>query len=194
MNKKIIIPAFVLMVLVQLYVPASMIFNKEAVLTEGKEFRFKTAPIDPTDPFRGKYIILSFEENTIQVFGAEDWNQGDQVFVSITEDEQGFAKIISASKEKPSPEEDFVSASVSYIFTDSLNSQVTLEYPFNRFYMEESKAEEAEKAYWESAVDSTDVTYALVNILNGEAVITNVMINDVPISEVAKARLENQLK
>jgi uncharacterized membrane-anchored protein len=169
-----------------------MIFNKEAVLTEGKEFRFKTAPIDPTDPFRGKYIILSFEENTIQVFGAEDWNQGDQVFVSITEDEQGFAKIISASKEKPSPEEDFVSASVSYVFTDSLNSQVTLEYPFNRFYMEESKAEEAEKAYWESAVDSTDVTYALVNILNGEAVITNVMINDVPISEVAKARLENQ--
>ena len=180
------------MVLVQLYVPASMIFDKEAVLTEGKEFRFKTAPVDPTDPFRGKYIILSFEEDEIRVSGAEDWNQGDQIFVSLTEDEQGFAKIISASKEKPSPREDFVTASISFIFTDSLNSMVTIDYPFNRFYMEESKAQSAEKAYWESAVDSTDVTYALVSILNGEGVIRNVMINDVPISEVAKARLENQ--
>jgi len=190
-TKKIIFPAFILMVLIQLYVPARMIFNKEAVLTGGKEFKFKAAPVDPNDPFRGKYITLSFEENSTQVTDAEAWNQGDLIYVLITEDEKGFAKIISVSKEKPIYDEDYVTASIGYIINDSL-SMVTVEYPFTRFYMEESKAQGAEQAYRESTRDSTQVTYVLVSIKNGEAVIKDVLIDGVPIREVAKSQLENQ--
>ena len=55
------------MVMVHLYVPAKMIFNKEAVLAQGKDYRFKTAPIDPYDPFRGKYIDLYYEANAFHI-------------------------------------------------------------------------------------------------------------------------------
>ena len=67
MNQKITIPAFILMVLAQLYVPASMIFQKERVITQGTAYKFRTAPIDPNDPFRGKYITLSFNETGVKV-------------------------------------------------------------------------------------------------------------------------------
>lgn len=192
MKNKIVLPAFLIMVLVQLYVPAKMIFNKENVVTTGKEFRFKTAPVDPTDPFRGKYIVLSFEENAIQVTNADDWNQGDPIFVSLTTDEKGYARILSVSKEEPMNEEDYVKANIGFIMSDSL-SNVNILYPFDRFYMEETKAYNAEQAYNESTRDTSQVTYALVKVKKGDAVVTDVMINGIPIRQVAKNWEDNKL-
>ena len=40
---------FVLLALVQLYVPARMILQQEAILRTGRTYQFKTAPIDPSD-------------------------------------------------------------------------------------------------------------------------------------------------
>ena len=191
LNKKIIIPGFVLMVLTQLYVPTRMIFSKERVLADGKEFKFKTRPIDPNDPFRGKYITLSFEANSANVPDAEGWNQGDPIYVLLTEDEEGFAKIISISKEKPIDDEDYVNASIGYVINDTLD-WVSVDYPFTRFYMEESKAEGAEEAYRESSRDTNQVTYALVKIKEGEAVIEDVLIDGIPILEVVKAQQEKE--
>ena len=63
-----------------------------------------------------------------------------------------------------------------------------IEYPFDRFYMEETKAQAAEDMYRESIIDSTQVAYALVNIRNGEAVIRDVLINGTSVSDLVKAR------
>ncbi len=185
MNKTILIPAFILMVILQLYVPVQMINRKESILRNGKEYKFRTAPIDPTDFFRGKYITLSFEANSLRMADAEEWNQGDPIFVLIGEDEKGFVKINSISKDKPVDDENYVKASIDYIITDTM-SYVTVGYPFTRFYMEESKAQGAQDAYREAARDTNQVAFALVSINNGEAVIKDVMIDDVPISEVVK--------
>ena len=191
MNKKIILPAFIIMVLAQWYVPGSMIFNREKVLSDGKEFRFKAAPVDPYDPFRGKYIVLSFEENAAQVTDVSDWTYGDPVYVSLVEDENGFAKIQSISNEEPVGASDYVLASINFFMEDSL-SNVVIDYPFNRFYMEESKAYDAEHAYNESLRDTSGVTFAIVSIKNGDAVIKDVFINGIPIKEAARIRNENQ--
>ncbi|HUR30287.1 MAG TPA: GDYXXLXY domain-containing protein, partial [Saprospiraceae bacterium] len=80
---KIILPiAFAIMVLVQLYVPASMIMESEKVLKEGKEFKFKTAPVDPTDPFRGKYVELNFDAINFRGPIRDTFNYGEMVYVS----------------------------------------------------------------------------------------------------------------
>lgn len=191
MNKTILIPAFILMVALQLYIPARMISRKESILAGGKEFKFRTAPIDPTDPFRGKYITLSYEANSFHVANAEDWNQGDPIFVLLGEDEKGFVKINSILKDRPVDDENYVKASIDYIIADTL-SYVTIGYPFTRFYMEESKAQSAQDVYTETARDTNQVAYALVSIKNGDAVIKDVMIDDVPISEVVKQLQEKQ--
>ena len=191
MKKKILLPAFIIMALLQLYVPAKMISGKENVLAEGNEFMFKTAPIDPSDPFRGKYIVLSFEENTAQVANAEDWNSGDPVYVSLTKNEEGFAKILTISKDEPLETPDYVKANIQYTVSDSI-SHIMVEYPFDRYYMEESKAPQAEIAYNESARDSTQITYALVSVKNGDAVLQGVFINGVPIREIILSETEGE--
>lgn len=183
MNKKIILPAFVIMILVQLYIPARMIFDAENVLTDGKEFMFKTAPIDPTDPFRGKYIMLTFEEASAQVSPDEEWFQGAPLFVNLTTDVEGFAKIKSVSKEEPVDTEDYIKATIRYVTGNDSFTNLSIEYPFNRFYMEESKAYDAELIYNESALDTNQVTYALVSVKKGDAVVKDVLINGVPIRE-----------
>ena len=185
MKNKILLPAFILVALVQLYVPASMIFGKEKVITQGQVYRFKTQPIDPNDPFRGKYINLSFEENFILMPNASEWYRGDPVYVILTTDEKGFAKIESLTKVQPEGDSGYVKASINYIITDTM-SHVTIQYPFERFYMEESKAANAELAYNEALRDSSQITYALVSIKDGDAVIRDVLINGIPIREAAK--------
>ena len=184
MYNKIVLPAFFLMVIAQLYIPAKMVLDSQTVLIDGKDFMFKTAPIDPSDPFRGKYIDLSFEENAMQITNAENWNQGDEIYVSLTTNDEGFAKISSITKEEPSDTEDYVKATIQFIVPDS-QTIVSVQYPFDRFYMEESKAYDAELAYNESIRDSNQVTYALVAVKKGSAVVKEVYVNGVPIREAA---------
>ena len=185
-NKKLPLAAFILVALAQLYVPAKMILDRENILTSGIDFKFKTAPIDPNDPFRGKYISLQYENNVIEIQNEGDWLSGEDIYVILANDSNGFAKIESVSKTKPSDEVSFVKAKVSYV-SDNGSQQLTVYYPFDRFYMEESKAYEAEKVYRESLPDSTQVAYALVKIKDGEAVLKDVLINDVSIKDIVNS-------
>ena len=182
-NKHILL--FALVALAQLYVPAKMIWNQEGILKDGTEYKFKTAPVDPNDPFRGKYITLTFEENTVTVEDERNWSRGEEVYVLLTTNESGFAEIASVSKQSPDNLTDFVKAKVWFVSGEG-GSRLTIDYPFNRFYMEESKAYDAEVTYRESQMDTTKTTYALVSIKNGDAVLKDVLIDGVPIRELVR--------
>jgi uncharacterized membrane-anchored protein len=184
-NKVLIV--FILVSLVQLFIPAKMIFDREDVLATGKEFKFRTQPIDPNDPFRGKFVSLQFSENSILIQNQIDWLNNETVFVLLTINNDGFAKIKSVSKIKPLETVDFVKAKVDYI-QNSDSTRLFIEYPFTRFYMEESKAPMAELVYNETVVDTNIVTYGLVSIKDGEAVLKDVLINETSIVEIVKAR------
>ena len=187
--KKAIFPIFILMVSVQLYVPSSMIWHNEDILETGKEFKFKTAPIDPNDPFRGKYIILDYDNNVVKVSKEHDWKRGEDIYVSFTENKDGFVVAKTISREKPSTDTHFVKAEVGFI--NYTNNDLSFDYPFDRFYMEESKAHDAEITYWESQRDTTKTAYALVHIKNGDAVLKDVLIDGVPIRELVDTEKEN---
>ena len=183
---------FAVMVLAQLAVPFKMIFDREKVLSEGNTFKFKTAPIDPSDPFRGKYITLNFVENNFEVIDGETWQNGQAVYVLLAKDAYGFAKIVDVVKELPDESNNCVKAKLNYVATkkDSTRTiqELNVEYPFERFYMEESKAPLAESMYWEVSRDTTKITYASVSIQNGRAVLKDVFIGDVSIRELVKAK------
>ncbi|MDQ3190081.1 MAG: GDYXXLXY domain-containing protein [Bacteroidota bacterium] len=190
-NKKTILTVFILVALAQIYVPAKMILEREDILKTGKEFKFKTTPIDPSDPFRGKYITLRFDENSIEVNQEEKWERDEPVYLILTTDMEGFVKLQSVKKQKPDDNQDFLKTKVNYLYqkNDSTKiSELSFDYPFDRFYMEESKAYEAELTYNESIRDTAKVTYALVNIKEGDAVLKDVVINGIPIKKIVKAR------
>jgi len=190
-NKKILLSVFILVALVQLFVPAKMILDREDILDKGKEYKFKTEPIDPNDPFRGKYITLRYEDDMIDIQNEADWIRGEIIYVFLTTNNEGFAKIQSVSKENPTNNQDFLKTKVSYVSGNGSN-KLTIDYPFDRYYMEESKAYDAELTYRESQLDTSQIAYALVCIKDGEAVLKDVLINEVSIREIVIKERENQ--
>jgi uncharacterized membrane-anchored protein len=186
-RKPILITAFILMVLAQLYVPADMIFSRQRVLHEGVSLKFRTAPVDPYDPFRGKYIFLSFPDNVAAVAADQAFNSGDEVYVTFGTDDQGYAVITHVYEQKPEDRDDYLKTTVGY---HSMQDSIRINFPFDRFYMEESKAYEAELAYGDAQRDAYQEASAIVSIYKGEAVLSEVMINGKPIREVAIERLK----
>jgi uncharacterized membrane-anchored protein len=185
-SKKILFSAFIFVALVQLYVPAKMIWDREEVLNTGTKYNFKTAPVDPNDPFRGKYITLNYDENTVEIENEDDWTIGEKIYVHLTRDDDGFAKIKSVSKAKPTDNRDFLKAKVQSVTSNGSN-RLAIDYPFDRYFMEESKAYDAELTYRQSQGDTSKMTYAMVSIKNGEAVLIDVLINEVSIREIVFA-------
>jgi uncharacterized membrane-anchored protein len=184
-NKKIAWICFALLVLLQLWVPASMIYNREAVLKNGNAFKFRLAPVDPNDPFRGKYIILRFEENIYREKNGIKWMDVKTAYAQLTTDSAGYAGILSLHKKKPAGSADYIKVNISSSNSDTSN-EVFVEWPFDRYYMEETKAAAAEQVYIKSTADSSNKTYALVKVKDGDAVLENVFINNKPIASYLK--------
>jgi uncharacterized membrane-anchored protein len=175
---------FLLLAVVQLFVPANMVFQQEQVLESGTEYRFKTRPIDPVDPFRGRYITLDFEANRFSVDTTFREMSGKDIWVFIEKDAQGYARVSDVWKTRPENTNDsFIKAQVrSYI--GGQQPEIFLQYPFQRFYMEETKAPEAEKAYWEAMRDSSQTAYALVRVKDGNASLVDVVVDGVSVKEM----------
>lgn len=184
--KKITITGLIIVALAQWLVPSEIIWSRENILRNGKEFKFLTAPVDPSDPFRGKYLTLYFKENKFDCeIPKEKFNEGQAVFVLLT-DSAGFAKIAGISVDEPSNKFDYVKAKTGY--TDNFNDSscsVSIEYPFEKFYINEFKAHEAEKNYRNANLrDSKQKTYALVSIYKGKAVLKDVLIDNKSIQSI----------
>ena len=156
------------------------------ILNTGKIVKFQCEPIDPNDPFRGKYITLNFKENRIKVKNLKEWNSNETIFAKIETSKDGFAKIKSISRTEPTDNSIYLKLKINYIA--DYENKIYLDFPFNRFYMNENKAKNAEIAYAKSTLDSTKIAYALVATKNGEAVIKDVLIDNISIKELAKAK------
>lgn len=178
-NKKITWITFGLLLVLQLWVPASVIFQKEDVLANGKSYRFKTAPVDPNDFLRGKYVALQFDENKMASGSTQQFKVGEEVNVLLMNDEAGFARIHSISRGRVSNGKDYIRTVISSVTAGP--GFIYVSWPFERFYMDEFKAPLAETAYNQLRTDSTNISYALVRVKDGNAVLENVFINDQPI-------------
>ncbi|MEM9917123.1 MAG: GDYXXLXY domain-containing protein [Bacteroidota bacterium] len=182
---------FALVVLLQLAVPAKMIWDQEVILKEGETFKFKTRPYDPHDPFRGKYVRLQFD-NTELVSYVNDWEKGDKAFVLLTKDEQGYAQVLEVDRSPGAGwRSSYLETTVQYVWPNE-PYRIRISYPFERFYMEESKAPAAEKYFQEVVRDSTRSTYALVKVKKGEAVLMDVQVDGISLVELAKEKVDSE--
>lgn len=186
MNKQYLIwPAFIVTVLVQLYVPTNMILNKQDTLKTGEIYKFKTAPVDPYDPFRGKYITLSYKQNSIKVADEHNWSKGDPIYVTVEKDSAGFARLTSVAKAPPAGNSGYIKANVDYTITND-STKILIDYPFKRFYMNEFKVDSAEEKHAEALSDTSATTYALVSIKEGDAALRDLVINGQSIKALLK--------
>jgi uncharacterized membrane-anchored protein len=174
-SKKIALAGLLLLCALQLYISASMIGKNEAIISTGRAWKFRTAPVDPNDPFRGKYIVLSFSNTDLKVKDASIWNYGDMAYATFREDSAGYAHIDQIDQQIPD-REDYLEVKISSVINTPEEQRIYVEYPFDRFYMDEKKAGEAEQMYQDALADREQETYALVYIKNGRGVLTDVKI------------------
>lgn len=169
---------FLAVVIIQLAVPASLIVGLERTLRTGTLYKFKTAPVDPYDAFRGRYVALAIQERSAPVAGAEKITRGDTVYAALEVDTNGFARFSGATLNRP--------ASGDYIRAKSMGvspERVTLELPFDRFYLEESVAPEAERLYREHSRRGAQDAYVTVRVRSGRAAVEDLSIAGKPILE-----------
>jgi uncharacterized membrane-anchored protein len=175
--------AFMAVAAAQLYVPASIIVRYEAILARGKTYKFRARPVDPYDAMRGRYVALGFDDaTTVTVRGAR-YEHGETVYVTLAVKPDGYARFAEASRTPPASG-DYVKTTMDWDYAGKNWGRVIV--PFDRYYMEESVAPEAEKAYREHATRKRQDAYATVRVLDGGAVLENVYVEGQPIREFAR--------
>ncbi len=178
------LPLFSIMLIAQIAVPAYMVYEEESVINTGTEYRFETAALDPADPFRGRYLTLSFAENNIEIDSTEEWRRGETIYVGIKNNNKGFVQAISVHKTPPRDKE-YVKAKVTR-FHRNLPRKVSWEYGFNRYYMQEFQSLKAETIYRNATRDTNSVTYAKVMVKHGKSTLTDVIVNDTSIVSLSR--------
>jgi uncharacterized membrane-anchored protein len=161
----------------QLAVPASMIVRHERTLENGRVYRFRCAPVDPEDPFRGRYVALDFEAARFDGERPLDLVPGSEVYALVDEDEEGFARIALLSDAPPSTG-DFVKVSVGW----RMGSVLRLQFPFDRYYMGEKSAPQAEQVYRSRMMRDEDA-WVTVRIKEDHAVLEELYFDGLPVRE-----------
>lgn len=182
MKTKIIAFVFSVTIIVQLWVPLSLILSSEQTLISGKSFKFRTEPVDPYDAFRGKYVELNFNASELSsnIKTQGTFSSGKIAYAILAEDNNGFAKVIEIWEKKPKSGY-YVKGKLGYF--SSTPNHIT--FPFTKFFLEANKAEKTEHLYAElSRLDNLD-SYAIVRVSStGFAVIEDLIIGDLIIGRI----------
>ncbi len=183
-SSRIVLVLFVVVALAQLAVPTSQLWRYERTLRTGRAYKFRTRPVDPYDAFRGRYVALAFEEHEAPWEGDVSAKRGSTGYAVLGEDADGFAKVLRVVPVPPDSG-DYLRVEKSY---SSATNCVGFRFPFERFYMEERKAPEAERVYRESnrLGETKRNTYAVVRVRNGVGVIEDLFVGDKPIREAIR--------
>ncbi len=171
--KKLSLIVLCILIAAQLAVPFSMIRNRENILRNGELFRFKTRPIDPADPFQGRYVWLGFDNNSVPCSKEdnEDLAYKMPIYALLETGEDGFAHFTGWSLEKPE-DGHYLKTRYRGRSWNQNNKAFRIDLPFDRYYMDEAKAPRAEILVRESTRSTN--CWANVRILEGKALIEDV--------------------
>lgn len=184
------------LIVFQFAVPFHMIKSRENVLRNGELFRFRTRPIDPADPFQGRFVRLGIDMDYVPCPKEQmpKLAKRTPIYAQLETNSAGFASFTQWSKEEPEGS--------SYLKTRYLGARgdwnreteirthkgIRIQIPFNRFYMDEAKAPRAERLAREASRSTN--CWVNVRILNGKAVIEGVFAEGQSLRELASEKDE----
>lgn len=172
--KSIKIYLFLIVVIVQLAVPSMMILNYENILNNGKTYKFELVSLYSRDPY------IYFKGSKFKNDTTKKWKRGEEIYVWIAKDSiDNFVHFNKISREFPSSV-DFIKANISSIINDS----ISLSFPFDKYIEDEPNLSKIKTLFKNSSTDSTFKCYALVSIINGTALISDVVFNNKSIKEI----------
>ncbi|HKP93799.1 MAG TPA: GDYXXLXY domain-containing protein [Chthoniobacterales bacterium] len=168
---------FVLVALLQLAVPSSLIWKREQTLRHGTIWKFRTAPVDPVDAFRGRYIALEFETESQEISPPADVESGRSVFVTLRANADGFAEIDQVLANRPARDD----------FFKALLAGKTISLPFDKYWATERDAPAADAAYRSESRRDKRSAFVTVRVFRGDAAMEQLYLDNQPLGEYLRA-------
>lgn len=187
-SKKLILAAFILVAMIQLFVPIRMISTQAGFAENGTEFKFKTKNRFNPDyngigsDISGKFIRLNFTEDHINITNQKDWKELQNAYVEFSTDSNGFAKILSVKNDKPANSSNWVRAGVRVNWKDSTKLQ--LFYPFNNYYIQDTNNKNIEPILKTGLCDTLKTNFLKIKIKENQFVSGDLMIDGVSFKDL----------
>jgi hypothetical protein len=174
---------FALAALAQWLLPLSGIWQNEQILEHGTLIKIQCAAPDPYDPLRGRYLAVQPAQTEAPVPDGLELTPGQTVFATLTPDASGLSSITSLSLTPPATG-DFIRMKTRWVN----GSNARLNWPFDRFYLNEKLAPEADQWFAEN-IRSASGIIAEVRVHNGRAVLADLSLNGKPFRDLLHQRL-----
>lgn len=147
--KRTRLAVFVLLVVAQVLVVGNMVRSSEVVLREGTKVVLATAPVDPRDLFRGDYVVLRYQIETISLGEIETYGVvpqvGNTVWVRLERHGEFDVPVVLGSTPAPAG-----AVAIRGTITHIHGDQAVLDYDINEYFIPESTGREIE---WAGRVD-----------------------------------------
>lgn len=198
-NKKRI---FLIYAIAILFVPLYVIVNSQNILSNGTFYKFRPQAYDPVDPLRGNYLRINYNVGSVPT--NDDFEERDEVYVSIGVDKEGFAFFEEAFKNPPK-KGDYLISKVRYVSgleevrtgifgrrsnaispndRGNYKTTVSIDIPDNltKYFINEDYGLAGEKAFRKER----ESAYIGVRVKSGQCRIQDIYIKDMPIMEYLK--------
>ena len=183
------IAVFAVAAVAQWLLPLSGIWQHERVISRGTLVRIECGAPDPYDPLRGRYLAVRPAESSVsKPNGFPDGAGLVPVWATLEAGDDGLARIKSISL-APLSGPTVIPLTARSWGTINGTDQIGLEWPFDRFYLNERLAPDADKLVAERRRDGKK-TVAEIRLLDGQVVLTDILLDGVSIREIVKQKAD----
>jgi len=179
--------ALILVLIAALVYPIKKILSFECPETPPREFRFRCEGFDPYDPFRGRYIRVRPIQGIAPADSNEQYQYGQTLYAVLAVDKDGFATVTRLTDKLPA-KEPFVKVRVQIQYDSaSGRNRYVFDFPFDRYYLNENIAPDAEKIVQEATLKSgKDCVIVVLIYSDGSYAVKDLLIKGKPLRDVVK--------
>jgi uncharacterized membrane-anchored protein len=180
------IVVFAVAALAQWLLPFVGVWQHERVIRQGAVVRVRCTAPDPYDPLRGRYLTVRPEETTMPKPEEMPERDAVPVWATLVADADGLSRIESLSL-VPVAGPNVVQLRARVRTWDAERDTVNVQWPVQRYYLNERLAPGADRIVAERwRTGSRPV--AEFRLLDGRAVLTDVLVDGVPIRDAVNKR------
>lgn len=177
---------FLLAAVAQWVVPLAGIWQHERVIARGSVVRVLCAAPDPYDALRGRYLAVRPAETRLPTPEGMPDGDGVPVWATLVADADGLSRIESLSP-TPVAGPTVIRLVAKWHWFGEGGNTVFVEWPFDRFYLNERLAPDADTIVADLFRQGRQPV-AEFRLLDGRAVLTDVLVDGTSVREVVKRR------
>jgi len=176
---------FALAAVAQWLLPLAGVWQHERVIARGTLVRIECGAPDPYDPLRGRFLAVRPEENQVPKPAGMPERGDVPVWATLEAGDDGLSRIKSLSLE-PVSGPTVIRLMARWQRWDQESKTVFVAWPFDRFYLNERLAPDADKLVAERFREGRARPVAEIRLLDGRAVLTDVLVDGTSIRDVVK--------